>query len=161
MSDSGGEWAGQARETKWGRGWVDTTTRGSKMPRLWMDPAATKGMSELAMTKATVGRSPHEGKESDQSGGADDDEWDGNLRNETQGWDRRRSGNSDLTATLTIPLGTTKWEASDIPSLEAHRPSRAGGGGFDVGEAGAGNDVRRFERRGRHHPTTVEVKAAS
>jgi hypothetical protein len=51
-----------------------------------MDPATTKGVSELMMTKATMAGKPPR----DQSGSAIEDDRDGNLRNEHLGQDRQQ-----------------------------------------------------------------------
>jgi hypothetical protein len=77
--DGTSEWAGWARETERRRRRIATAMRGTKRPRPRMDPVATKGVSELAMTKATAGRPPL-----DRSGNAGD-ERDGNLRNKHSG----------------------------------------------------------------------------
>jgi hypothetical protein len=50
-----------------------------------MDPALTKGVPESTTTKATVDKPPHNGEESDQSGGTNNDERDGNLNDEHPG----------------------------------------------------------------------------
>jgi hypothetical protein len=76
--DGTNEWVGQARESEQRRRRIATTTKGTKRPRT--DHAATKGVSELATTKATASKPPR-----DRPSSTDNDERDGNLHNKHSG----------------------------------------------------------------------------
>jgi hypothetical protein len=74
------KWAGWVRETELRRRRTATATRGMRRSWLRTDPATTKGVMELATTKAMAGKPPW-----DRSGSAATDERARNLCNEHLG----------------------------------------------------------------------------
>jgi hypothetical protein len=95
----------------------------------------TKGVSELAMTKATAGRPPRDGEESDRSGAAAIDKWMETCVTNTWGRDRRRSRSSGPVVAHTIPLRTTKgksvaylaWKLTNLAGQEVGEVDPAAG----------------------------------